>query len=98
MSEKPTIDVMPRNLVSLPAPPRVFTVPTPPQVVPPSFPTPQTSWGANRLARYYDALTAVTKAQTGYHKTRTIHLIDPNCADYTTGFNPLARAQINQAC
>jgi len=25
----------------------------------------------------------------GFHKSRTIHLIDPNCADFTTGFNPL---------
>ena len=25
----------------------------------------------------------------GYHKSRTIHLIDPNCPDFTTGFNPL---------
>ncbi len=26
----------------------------------------------------------------GHHKTRTIHLIDPNCPTHTTGFNPLA--------
>jgi hypothetical protein len=25
----------------------------------------------------------------GFHKSRTIHLIDPNCATFTTGFNPL---------
>ena len=25
----------------------------------------------------------------GFHKSRTIHLIDPNCANFTTGFNPL---------
>ena len=25
----------------------------------------------------------------GFHKSRTIHLIDPNCAAFTTGFNPL---------
>jgi hypothetical protein len=26
----------------------------------------------------------------GYHKSRTIHLIDPNATSHTTGFNPLA--------
>ena len=25
----------------------------------------------------------------GFHKSRTIHLIDPNCANFTAGFNPL---------
>ena len=25
----------------------------------------------------------------GFHKSRTVHLIDPNCANFTTGFNPL---------
>jgi len=31
----------------------------------------------------------------GYHKGRTIHLIDPNCASHTTGFNPLALPDAN---
>jgi hypothetical protein len=26
----------------------------------------------------------------GFHQSRTIHLMDPNCATFTTGFNPLA--------
>ena len=26
----------------------------------------------------------------GFHKSRHVHLIDPNCGEYTTGFNPLA--------
>jgi hypothetical protein len=25
----------------------------------------------------------------GFHKSRTVHLMDPNCASFTTGFNPL---------
>jgi len=29
--------------------------------------------------------------EKGYHKTRTVHLVDPNAATHTVGFNPLER-------
>lgn len=29
--------------------------------------------------------------EKGYHKTRTVHLVDPNAATHTVGFNPLQR-------
>lgn len=29
--------------------------------------------------------------EKGYHKTRTVHLIDPNASTHTVGFNPLER-------
>jgi hypothetical protein len=59
---------------SLSLPPRgnALTVVTPPQMasVPAPLATPMTIWGAKRQARYYDALTAVANAQSGYLRAR----------------------------
>lgn len=44
--------------------------------------------GNNPNSSFRSLLTWVFSA--GYHKTRKVHVIDPNCRDYTTGFNPLA--------
>ncbi len=45
--------------------------------------------GAHRSS-LYNSLVAWLFSR-GYHKSRRIHLIDPNAASHVTGFNPLAR-------
>jgi hypothetical protein len=55
---------MPRhNALAVVPPPQMVTVPAP-------FRTPATTWGAKRTAKYFDALTAATNAQSGYLRSR----------------------------
>jgi hypothetical protein len=44
--------------------------------------------GAHRSSLYNSLINFLF--ERGYHKSRRIHLLDPNAASHTTGFNPLA--------
>ena len=72
MGLKPTLEIMPQRALTLPPSGNAMTVATPPQMatVPAPMATPSTLWGARRQTRYYEALTAVTNAQTGYLRAR----------------------------
>lgn len=73
MGSKPHIEIMPqRSLTTIPSRGRTLAVATPPQMVsvpvPPS--TPVTIWGAKYQTRYYEALTGMTNAHSGYLRAR----------------------------
>lgn len=72
MGLKPTIELMAPQSLSLPPRNNALTVVTPPQMatVPAPLATPVTIWGAKRQARYYNALTGVANAQSGYLRAR----------------------------
>ncbi len=71
MGIKPTIEMMPQRSLAVPSRGRV-TVATPPQMVtvPAPIATPVTVWGAKRHTRYYEALTGMTNAHSGYLRAR----------------------------
>ncbi len=77
MGFKPTLELNPSEmpgLVRTQMPPRhnALAVVPPPQMVtvPAPFRTPATTFGAKRLTKYFDALTAATNSQSGYLRAR----------------------------
>jgi hypothetical protein len=71
MGIKPTVEMTPqRSLV--PSRGRAVAVATPPQMatVPAPIATPVTVWGAKRHTRYYEALTGMTNAHSGFLRAR----------------------------
>lgn len=72
MSIKPSIEMMPQRSLAVPSRGRAVAVATPPQMVtvPAPIATPVTAWGAKRHTRYYEALTGMTNAHSGYLRAR----------------------------
>jgi len=72
MGIKPTIEMMPQRSLAVPSRGRAVAVATPPQMVtvPAPIATPVTAWGAKRHTRYYEALTGMTNAHSGYLRAR----------------------------
>jgi hypothetical protein len=72
MGIKPTIEMTPPRSLSVPARGRGVAVATPPQMVtvPAPIATPVTAWGAKRHTRYYEALTGMTNAHSGFLRAR----------------------------
>jgi hypothetical protein len=72
MSIKRTIEIMPQRSLTVPPRGRALSIPTPPEMasVPAPISTPLTIWGAKRRANYYDALTGMTNAHSGYLRAR----------------------------
>lgn len=72
MGIKPTIEMMPQRSLAVPSRGRGVAAATPPQMVtvPAPITTPVTVWGAKRQARYYEALTGVANAHSGFLRAR----------------------------
>jgi hypothetical protein len=72
MGIKPSIEMMPQRSLAVPSRGRAVAVATPPQMVtvPAPIATPVTAWGAKRHTRYYEALTGMTNAHSGYLRAR----------------------------
>jgi len=72
MGIKPTIEMMPQRALSVSTHGRAVAVATPPQMVtvPAPIAPPLTVWGARRQTRYYEALTGIANAHSGFLRAR----------------------------